>query len=329
MKLGSLYLKNNLVLSPMMNITSAPYRTFCRHFFEIGLVVVPMLYTKRIVKSPKSIEHELLKIEHERPISVQLIGFDPNSLKKAIDYLDSYEFDALDLNAGCPSKRAIKSKEGGYLLKDLKQLEQLIDIGVKYSSRPVSLKTRLGFDHSDNIDELVKLINNSGLDFITIHARTVNSRFFESGLNLDALRKFKKMINKPVIGNGDINNPKFAKDFINYTNVDALMIGRGSIGYPEIFHHIYEYLTKGIEYSHDNSIKLMIEYSNLYEKYIDEFLNGIRLKYSHEDFKFVELKRNAIWFTKEIKDSTSIRRDLSNTKNLEQLKEVLLKINGN
>ena len=329
MKLGTLNLKNNLILAPLQNVTTGPYRMFCRHFFEIGLVVVPMLYTKRIVKSPKSIKHELLKIEHERPISVQLIGSDPNSLKNAIDYLDSYEFDALDLNAGCPSKRAIRSKEGGYLLKDLKQLEQLINIGVKYSSRPVSLKTRLGFDHSDNIDKLVKLINNSGLEFITIHARTVNSRFYESSINLEALRKFKEMINKPLIGNGDINNPKSAKDFINYTNVDAIMIGRGSIGYPEIFHHVYEYLTKGIEYSHNNSIKLMIEYTNLYEKYIDEFLNGIRLKYSHEEFKFVELKRNAIWFTKEIKDSTSIRRDLSNTKNLKQLKEVLQRINEN
>ena len=329
MKLGSLNLKNNLILAPLQNVTTGPYRRFCRHFFEIGLVVVPMLYTKRLVKSPKSIEHDLLKIEEERPISVQLIGSDPDSLKKAIEYLESYEFDVLDLNAGCPSKRAIRSKEGGYLLKDLKQLEQLINIGIKYSSRPVSLKTRIGFEHSDNMDNLAELINNSGLDFITIHARTVNSRFFESTLNLEALRKFKEMINKPLIGNGDINNPKSAKIFIDYTNVDALMIGRGCIGYPEIFYHIYKYFKKGIEYSHDNSIKLMREYTNLYEKYIDEFLNGTKLNYSHEDFKLVELKRNAIWLTKNIKNSTSIRRDLSNSKNLGQLKEVLQKINEN
>lgn len=329
MKLGTLNLKNNLILAPLQNVTTGPYRGFCRHFFEIGLVVVPMLYTKRLVKSPKSMEHDLLKIEKERPISIQLIGSDPDSLKKAIEYLESYEFDVLDLNAGCPSKRAIRSKEGGYLLKDLKQLEQLINIGVKYSSRPVSLKTRLGFEHNDNMDKLAKLINNSGLNFITVHARTVHSRFFESTLNLDALRKFKEIINKPLIGNGDINNPKSAKEFIDYTNVDALMIGRGSIGYPEIFNHVHEYFTKGIEYSHDNSIKLMKEYTNLYEKYIDEFLNGTKLNYSHEDYKFVELKRNAIWLTKNIKNSTSIRRDLSNSKNLEQLKEVLQNINEN
>ena len=329
MKLGTLNLKNNLILAPLQNVTTGPYRRFCRHFFEIGLVVVPMLYTKRIVKSPRSIEHDLLKIEKEKPISVQLIGSDQESLKKAIEYLESYEFDVLDLNAGCPSKRALRSKEGGYLLKDLKQLEQLINIGVKFSSRPVSLKTRLGFENSDNIDNLAKLINNSGLDFITIHARTVNSRFFESSINLEALRKFKEMINKPLIGNGDINSPKSAEDFINYTNVDAIMIGRGSIGYPEIFYHVHEYLINGIKYSHDNSIKLMKEFTDLYETYIDEFLNGIRLKYSHEDFKFVELKRNAIWFTKEIKDSTSIRRDLSKTKNLKQLKEMLQNINEN
>ena len=76
------------------------------------------------------------------------------------------------------------------------------------------------------------------------------------------------------------------------------------------------------------NIKIMIEYVNLYEHYIDEFLNGIRLGYPHEDFKFTELKRNAIWFTKNIEKSTSIRRDLSNTKNLEQLKIVLQKLNN-
>lgn len=328
MKLGTLNLKNKYILAPLMKVTSPVYRRFCRHFFNIGLVVVPMLYTKRIVKNPKSIEPELHKIEEERPISVQLIGSDPDSLKIAIEYLESYQFDVIDLNAGCPSKRAIRSKEGGYLLKDLKLLENLINIGLKYSSRPLSLKTRLGFENNENINNLAKMINNTDLDFITIHARTVKNRFFDTSLDLKTLRNLKKIINKPLVGNGDIVNPITAKEFIDSTNVDALMIGRGSIGYPEIFYHINEFLTKGIEHSYEPNIKIMKKYADLYEHYIDEFLNGISLKYPHEDFKFTELKRNTIWLTKKIENSTTIRRDLSNTKNLKQLKKVLQNLNN-
>ena len=82
MKIGTLKLENNFVLAPMQNVTTGPYRRFCRDFSKIGLVCVPMLYTKGIVSSPKSFEHELYKIEKERPISVQLIGSDPEALKK-------------------------------------------------------------------------------------------------------------------------------------------------------------------------------------------------------------------------------------------------------
>jgi tRNA-dihydrouridine synthase len=113
---------------------------------------------------------------------------------------------------------------------------------------------------------------------------------------------------------------------IDYTKVDAIMIGRGSMGYPEIFFHIHEYLSKAIEISHENNRYLMKKYTELYEKYVDEFLESITLNYSHKDFKFVELKRNAIWLTKNIKNSISIKRDLSNAKNLKQLKNFLQNI---
>ena len=100
MKLGSLNLKNRYLLAPMLNVTTNPFRRFCRYFFNIGLVYVPMLYTKKIENRPKSIEKDLYKIEQENPISIQLIGSDPEALKKSIDYLESYKFEILDLNAG-------------------------------------------------------------------------------------------------------------------------------------------------------------------------------------------------------------------------------------
>ena len=115
MKLGTLQLENRYILAPMLNVSTSPYRRFCRKFQKIGLVSVPMQYTKKIEKDPKSVERELIKIEEERPISIQLIGSVLKALKASIIHLESYNFDIIDINAGCPSQRAIKAKEGGYL----------------------------------------------------------------------------------------------------------------------------------------------------------------------------------------------------------------------
>ena len=329
MKLGSITLKNNLVLAPLQNVTTAPYRRFCRLFFDIGLVCVPMLYTKRLMNRPKSLEQELAKIEQERPISIQLIGSDIEALRKAIEYLESYKFDVIDINAGCPSKRAIQSKEGGYLLKDLPKLAKILQIALKYSSRPVSLKTRLGFHNSDKIDDLAKIVNNSNISFLTMHARTVESRFGNDTLNLDALKRLKELIRVPLIGSGDIINPEIAKNVLEYTKVDALMIGRGSIGNPKIFHHINEYLTKKIKVFTRNNINSLKNYVKIYEQVLDDYIEETKLSYPIEKYKFTELKRNAIWLTKNIMESTFLRRELGNAKNLNQLRNILQNLNAN
>ncbi|MFX1366631.1 MAG: tRNA dihydrouridine synthase [Promethearchaeota archaeon] len=323
MKLGSLNLKNRYFLAPMLNVTTSPFRRFCRYFSNIGLVYVPMLYTKKIEKNPKSIESDLFKIEQESPIGIQLIGSDPKALKKSIDCLESYKFNILDLNAGCPSKRAIHAKEGGYLMKDLKTLNLLIKVAVKYSNKPVSLKIRTGFDNPVNIKDMAQIINNSGIDFAIIHARTVKSSFCEEALDLDTVKSLKEKLTIPLVGNGDIINPITAKLFIDYTNVDGLMIGRESMGNPEIFNQIHDYFINGKRNLFKKDYVIYKKYIGIYEEIIDDFLNGMSPPISNEEIKFKELKRNAIWLTKNIRNSTVARRDLSKTKNILQLKTII------
>ncbi|MFX0137682.1 MAG: tRNA dihydrouridine synthase [Candidatus Hodarchaeota archaeon] len=323
MKLGTLNLANRYILAPMLNVTTAPYRRFCRKFQKIGLVSVPMLYTKKIEKEPKSIRRDLFKIEDERPISIQVIGSNPEALKKSIDVLESYKFDVLDINAGCPSKRAIKAEEGGYLMKNLKKLNALIKTAIKYSTKPISLKIRTGFEKPVNIEELTQIINNSGIDFLIVHARTVLSKFNEETLDLVTVKSLKKKLKIPVVGNGDIINPISAKNFIDYTGVDAFMIGRESIGNPEIFNQIHEYLVNNKIVSFKNNKEIMKNNVELYENTIDEFLNGISHPIGNNHIKFIELKRNAIWLTKNIDNSKIIRNLISITKDLKYLKEAL------
>ena len=285
-----------------------------------------MLYSKGILSNPNSIEVDLHKIEEERPISVQLIGSDIESLKGSIEILESYKFDVLDINAGCPSKRAIKSLQGGYLLTNFEKLEDLLIKAVKYSSKPVSLKTRIGFTQHLDLEIFKKIINDSGIEFLTIHARKVKDRLNGLALDLHFLKKLKEAIFIPLIGNGDITNPKSAKNFIDSTNVDALMIGRGSIGNPEIFYQIHRYLSEEKEIHAKNDLNLMSYYIKIYENLIDDFLEGIKIYYPQEEFKFIEMKRNSIWLTKFMVEATDLRRKLSVTKNLSQLNGVLQNI---
>ncbi len=330
MKLGTLVLENNLLLAPLQKVTTAPYRRFCREFGKIGLVSVPMLYTKRIQNNPRSVLSDLHKIEKERPISVQLIGSDPIALRESIDFLESYQFDVLDINAGCPSKKAIKAKEGGYLLNDLKKLSSLIKIATKYSSHLVSLKIRTGFKNSDNINNLAKIVNKSSVDFITIHGRTVKDRFVDTALDLKAVKRLKELLKIPVVGNGNINSPQSAKLFLDFTKVDAIMIGRESMGNPEIFHQINTYLKEGVEQVLNNNLTKLKKHIELYEHCINNYLDeNIEFPYPIERYKFVELKRNSIWLTQNIHPSTDIRIKISRAKTLDELRDIFEQIFDN
>jgi tRNA-dihydrouridine synthase B len=312
----------------MQRVTTAPYRRFCRKFQEIGLVSIPMIYTKSIASNSKFFEQELYKIEEERPISIQLIGSDYKALKKSIDILESYKYDLLDINAGCPSRRAINAGQGGYLMKDFDRLKDLLNVAVKNSSKPISLKVRTGFAVPMDVKKFSNIINSSGIDLLIIHARTVKNNFIEGTIDLDTVKNIKQVLTIPVVGNGDISDPETAKHFIDYTKVDVLMVGRESVGNPRIFHQIHEYLVKGEKVPFMNNGIILKRNFNLYEEVVDNFLDGVHFPYGNDKFKFTELKRNAIWLTKGIEKSTAVRTRLSLVKNLSQLKMILKDIDN-
>jgi nifR3 family TIM-barrel protein len=331
MKIGKIELENNLMLAPMQNVTTAPYRRFCRKLSSIGLVSVPMIYTKRIETHPQSILIDLYKIEEERPISIQLIGSDKISLKKSIDFLSSYNFDFLDINAGCPSKRAIRAQEGGFLIKNLDKLKLILDTAVKYSSRPVSVKIRTGFNSAKELIGIMKVIEDSGVELVSIHSRTVKDRYDNSKFDIEAIKRLKATISIPVVGNGDIDTPQKAKNVFDYTKVDGIMIGRASMGNPRIFNQISSFLNQDIIIPIENNLAKMKENLILYEEIIDE-MDYTTYFSNIEDlnkFKFSELKRNAIWLTRFIENSRNIRIKLSKSKSLNDLKSILKTIFSN
>jgi len=322
MRIGTVKLENNLILAPMLKVTTGPYRRFCRKFDTIGLVHVPMIYIKSLEKNPHSIYQNLYKIEEEHPISIQLIGGERESFKNALDILSSYNYDILDINAGCPSKRAIHSKEGGFLLKDLTNFRSILDITTKFSSRPISLKIRSGFTSSDELFQIIDVINNFDIDLVSIHGRTVKDRFELGKLDINSIKILKENLSVPVVGNGDINSPQKAKRIMEYTNVDGLMIGRASMGNPRIFYQIRKYLECEKLSSNKKRIEDITDSLILYEDIIDQMdYSSCETKKTIDEIKFEELRRNAIWLTKSIKNSTEMRIKLSKSKDLKNLKQ--------
>ncbi|MBD3194458.1 MAG: hypothetical protein GF317_05335 [Candidatus Lokiarchaeota archaeon] len=323
MKIGPLSLENNLFLAPLQNVSTAPFRRFCRHYSEIGLVFVPMIYVRRLVKNQRSIEKEFHKIEEESPIAIQLIGNEPDYFKKALIILESYNFDAIDINAGCSSVRSLKFKLGGYLLREQKLLKEILRTTVKYSSWPVSLKTRIGFNKILDIDKFSQMINHSGINFLTLHARKVKDNFEREKLDLDVLKLIKSKLDIPLIGNGDIDSPESAQFMVESIGVDGIMIGRACMGNPLIFNQISQFMKNREIIKIEKTLQKMKEYVEDFNLILNSYVEDLPLNYSKDKFKFTELKRNAIWFTRQIPNSKKYRIELSNTRNLSQLHNLL------
>jgi tRNA-dihydrouridine synthase B len=322
MKLRDFHLPNNIFLAPMHNVTTSPFRRFCRSFYNIGLVTVPLIYAERLVNNPESVEYQFSKIEDESPISIQLTGKSIDSYREAALYLESYNFNFIDINAGCPSDKSKEAQNGAFLLKDLDYLKNILETVLKHSSKPLSLKIRTGVNAPLEIKEVKKFLNDIDLNFITVHGRTVEASFKKAKLDLKFIKELKANTNIPLIANGDISQPKFAKHVLEYTNADGLMIGRGCIGDPEIFTRIEAYLSSSEFIPFQNTLEKFTNKIQLYEKILNDYIKDLNLPIDADDYKLIELRKNSLWLTKGLRNSVKIRNKINQAKKLSQLKDI-------
>ncbi len=244
LKIGKLKLKSNLILSPMAGITDLPFRMLCRRF-GAELAFVEMINCRSISHKNRRTKQMLASLPKDKPLGMQILGCEEQYILKALEVLRGYEFDLLDFNAACPSKKVVRRGEGSGLLKEPKKLKKILKLVVKNSWLPVTVKIRLGWDKdSVNAKDIALLAQDCGVNALFIHGRT-KTQGYSGQVDYNMIREVKKVLDIPLIASGDIFSGLLAKKMLDETGCDGLAVARGSLGNPWIFKEIKEYLKSG------------------------------------------------------------------------------------
>ena len=312
LNIGNVKCKNNIFLAPMAGITDLPFRLICEKY-EPGLVVTEMVSSKALLYNDEKTK-KLLNVDGEkRPISMQIFGSDEEAMAYGAKYVSKIA-DIVDINMGCPAPKVTKNGDGSKLLLDLDKAGRVIDSVVKNSSKPVTLKIRLGWDKEHIVvTEVAKLAETLGVSAIIVHGRT-RDEYYSGKTNLDEIRKVKEALNIPVIGNGDIVDEETAKAMFEKTGVDGVMIGRAAIGNPWIFERVRYYLETGKklpEVSIEEKLKIIKEHFLLEIKEKGEY-TGIR-----------EFRKHLAYYTKNLPNSSVFRSKINTLDNKENVLQEL------
>lgn len=244
MRIGTYTLDNNLMLAPMAGVTDRPFRQLCRRL-GAGLVVSEMLSSNpRVWNTAKSMQ----RMDHsgESGIrSVQIAGADPDLMAEAAKFNVANGAHIIDINMGCPAKKVNKKLAGSALLQYPDLVESIVRSVVDAVSVPVTLKIRTGWD-TDNRNgvEIARIAQENGIQSLAVHGRT-RACMYKGFAEYDTIRSIKQAVSIPVVANGDITSPEKAREVLEYTEADALMIGRGAQGNPWIFREVSHYLNTG------------------------------------------------------------------------------------
>lgn len=261
-----------LFLAPMEDVTDMSFRTLCKEF-GADMVYSEFISADALIRDVESTKRKLTINNIERPVAIQLYGRDVESIRDAAIIAEEVNPDIIDLNFGCPVKKVAGKGGGAGLLKDIPKMLEIIKAVVNAVKKPVTVKTRLGWDNESKIiTTLAEQIQDCGAEALTIHGRTRAQMYTgEADWTLIGEIKNNSRIKIPIIGNGDVTTPERAKQCFDEYGVDAVMIGRGSFGRPWIFEEIKYYLKTGKKLEK----KEISYYIDILKKYVDQNIDNI------------------------------------------------------
>jgi tRNA-dihydrouridine synthase B len=244
LSIGNLTLNSPLVLAPMSGISDLAYRLINRSF-GCQLAFTEMIGTDSLVHNSRNTLRMLSTREDDRPLGVQILGCDPDLIKRSLDILTEYPLAVLDFNAACPVKKVVSRGKGAALLKEPSKLQQLLSVIVKNKRTPVTVKMRAGWDDEEiNAPEIALRAQDAGVDALFIHGRTRKQRY-SGQVDYHVIREVKESVQIPVIASGDALSPELIHNLLSETGCDGVAIARGALGNPWIFREAIEYVEKG------------------------------------------------------------------------------------
>lgn len=317
---NSFYIKDvlipsKLVLAPMAGISNTSYRKIVKSM-GAGLIYAEMVSSNALMYgNSKTIE--LLKMsESERPIAQQIFGSDVKTFVEAAKIVEEKMHpDIIDINMGCPvPKVALRAQAGSALLKHPEKIKEIVAAVVNAVTVPVTVKIRSGWDDNHiNAVEVARVCESAGASAIAVHART-RAQGYSGKANWDIIKQVKASVSIPVIGNGDVTNSEKAKEMLEYTGCDAVMIGRAAIGNPWIFKECKEYLENKVVIPRPTSSEI-IEMIQEHYKLLKEDKN--------EKLALLEIRTHALAYLKGLPEAKHYKDLICKTKTEEEFLNIL------
>jgi tRNA-dihydrouridine synthase B len=262
MNIGPYSLPSQVLLAPMAGTSDKPFRMICRAQ-GAGLTTSEMVVMQSHLLNSNKSKHRLDFTSEQSPISIQIAGSEAEELAESARKAVDFGADIIDINMGCPAKKVCNKAAGSALMQNEKLVEDIIKSVVNAVDIPVTLKMRTGWNEENkNAPIIAKIAENFGIQMLAIHGRT-RSQKYNGEAEFNTVKKITKMVSIPVVANGDITSPEKAKDVLDFTGADAVMLGRATQGNPWLVGQVNHFLktgNKAEETSLDKKIPLILSH---------------------------------------------------------------------
>lgn len=313
MEIGEVKLDNPVILAPMAGVTDLPFRRIVKDF-GCGLVCTEMVSAKGLVYNSPRTEELLTISDQERPVSLQIFGTEPHIMAEAVERIEEYSPDIIDVNLGCPTPKIVKGGAGSALMQEPDLVGRIVDALVGVTEIPITVKMRKGWDEDHvNAVEIAQIAEESGAQAVAVHGRT-REQFYKGEADWGIIKKVKKAVEVPLIGNGDIFSPQDAEEMIKTTDCDGVMIARGAQGNPWIFKRTLHYLNTG-ELLPPPTPQERIE---MVVRHLEDLV-----EYKGEYVAVREMRRHTVQYIKGLYNCTEVKQKVNQAETEEELKEIL------